>query len=174
MAVPYTLSKVASVADIMDQGRFLLLIDEAPGGGDTEGLSIRCFTCVIPGTSSEILEVPMHGYTLRYRGRKMHTSPMTVSFWEDSNMDSYHILWDWMEYVTETESGNSVGYLKDYSVTAQLSKFDTTGLEASRWFIYNSFPQDMTDVTLSDESSAPLQIQCMFAFRNKQRAEYTA
>lgn len=167
MPRPYSLSKVATVTDIMDQGRFLLLLGSVPGGGDTDSLSVRCFNTVIPGTSSEVMEVPMHGHTLRYRGRKIHASPMTVAFWEDSNMEAYDILWEWSEAVTDTETGDSIGYLNEYSVTAQVSKFDTKGEEAARFRIYNVFPQDLTDLNLSDEGSAPLQVQCMFAFRNK-------
>ena len=100
MVSPIALSQVSTVSDIMDQGRFLLLLGSVPGGGDTDDLSIRCYNATLPGTSSEVMEVPMHGWVLRFRGRKTQSSPMACAFWEDSQMSAYSILWDWLEYVT--------------------------------------------------------------------------
>lgn len=167
MPAPLTLSRVSTTTDIMDQGRFLVLFGSVPGSSDTDGLTIRCFNAVIPGMSTEVMEVPMHGYTLRFRGRRIHTSPATFAFWENSQMDTYDVMYNWLEDVVGIESGNSNGYLADYSVQTQISKFDTAGVEAKRFTLDNTFPQEITDLNLSDESSTPLQVQVQLSYRTK-------
>ena len=162
---PIALNDVLGIPDILDASRFLMLFGQVPGGGsDTRHLSIKAFNVTMPGVNSEAFEAVMGGRSVNFRGRRVYNNPVSLSFYEDSRMQTLTTLRTWMEYVVGTQSGNSVGYVDDYSVDASLIIFDTTGARVAQHTIYRVYPVDIGEVSLSSESSTSLQITAQFRF----------
>lgn len=165
MSRPLSLSQVMSIPDILDQTRYLMSFGSIPGGGESRSLSIKCFNCTIPGMSNEAFEAMMGGVpSVNFRGRPIMNSPISLSFYEDSRMLTLSRLRTWSQMCAGSESGNSQGYIDEYSVTAKLFVFDTTGEIAAEHKIYRMYPVEIPEITLSSESSAPVQVQTSFRF----------
>jgi hypothetical protein len=160
--VPSTLDNVLALPDILDAQRFLLIVGDIPGSAFDETLSFKVSAFSIPGTSNEAFDVNLGGGQLNFRGRRLYATTISLTMFEDSQGNTLRPLREWMERVAGSQSNNSQGYIDTYSVTAQLSQFDTTGREVARYLIHRFYPQDIPETSLSAESSQALQINCSF------------
>lgn len=161
-AVPSTLDNVLALPDILDAQRFLLIVGDIPGSSFDETFSFKVSSFSIPGTSNEAFDVNLGGGQLNFRGRRLYGTTLSLTMYEDSQGNTLRPLREWMERIAGSQSGNSEGYVDDYSVTAQLSQFDTTGKEVARYLIHRFYPNDIPEVSLSAESSQAMQINCSF------------
>lgn len=164
MTRPLEITDVLGEPDILDLNRFLMVFPSIPGGGNSRNLAIRCFSASIPGISNEAFEAMMGGHTMNYRGRKIYNNPISLSFYEDVNMNTLRTLRGWHERVVGSQSGNSLGYIDDYSATGYLYSFDTTGAAAALHKLFRAFPAELPEITHSSESSTAVQIQASFRF----------
>lgn len=159
-----TYNQVNSVGDVLDQSAFEFLMGQIPGGGTTEDFTFLCQNVQLPGFSNEAFEVALHGFTIKYRGKKNFERTLAVTYVERSNMGFYRRLKAWDEYTTGTESGNSRGYKRQYSITSALRVYDTIGALASEHRIEGMFIQDLQSATLDGSSSAALQLSVSFSY----------
>lgn len=167
MVAPIKLSQVLSVVnDVADQSRYLLLLGSLPGTGDSTELSIKCFQAELPGISNQAYDATMSGHTVNFRGRTVFTQTFQAAFYVDGNADTLRRLQIWHEIVAGTESGNSEGYVDDYSVDAVLVQFDTTGREYNRYTIYRLYPDNLApqNVDGSNSQAAMVNIACKYTF----------
>ena len=162
MANPATLSNVLALPDIIDAQKFILILGDIPGFGSANSLSFKVSSFSVPGTSNEAFDVNLPGGPLNFRGRRIYANSMSLTMYEDSKMETLRPLREWMEYIAGSETGASGGYIEDYSITAQLSQFDTTNKEVARYLIHRFYPNDIPEVSLSGESSAAMQVTCSF------------
>lgn len=157
-------SEVAAVSDALDQVNYELVFGAIPLVNNSQLLTLKCQSASIPGFSNEKFTVTVHGHSLNFRGRKVYTHTMSVQFYEDSNFQTLNALRAWHEYIAGTESNNSQAYRDDYSITAGLIVYDTTGRVAARHSMEHFFPNDIGDAALSGESSASVPISATFSF----------
>lgn len=161
---PISLSDALSIPDLLDQSRYTLYLGQIPGSGDSRDLTIKCFMATTPGMANEAFEAVLGGHQVNFRGRMLLNQTLTFSFYEDSRMNTLTKLRTWHEYVVGTESGNSQGYVDDYSVDAQLAVYDTVGLLVGNHIIYRLYPNDVPEIQQSGESSSAMQINASFKF----------
>ena len=157
-------SEVSSMPDAADQVAFELLLGAVPGISDSTDLTIQCLNAQIPGASTEAFSVTLHGHTRNFSGRAMNSGTLSVTFSEVAPHTIQKKLWTWKEYTRGMESGNSQGYLADYSVLAYLISYDTAGKPVARRKIEECFIQEIPDVQHDGSSSAAMQIPATFKF----------
>lgn len=165
MANPITMSEALSVMDIADASRYLMLFGDIPIVGDGRDLSLRCTQAVMAGTSNEAYDVNMPGgHQLNFRGRRLYANTLSLTFAESMDARASEILRAWKEYVAGAESGNSGGYIDDYSITAELQVFDTVGAAYETMTFYRLYLQDIPEVSHSADSSTPVVKTATFRF----------
>jgi len=161
-----TYNQVNNLPDTMDTTAFELMFGQVPGVGDTRDLTIKCQTAAMPGFSNEAWESNLHGYVRRFRGRKTFSRQLAVTFIETVDGSTYRKLKMWDEFIAGTNSGNSRGYQREYSVISELAVYTTTGDLANRLKFINMFVQEVSDVTLDGTSSQPMLVQATFSYDN--------
>lgn len=161
---PISLDNILSLPDILDASRFLLTLGSIPGstGGSDTQLSFKVSSFETPGMSHESFDVPL-GTGLNFRGKRQYVNTMSITFYEDSKSNTLRPLREWFENIAGTNSGDSQGYIADYSIPkVQLDQFDTTGATIATYWIYRFYPIDVPSVPLNAESSQAMQITCTF------------
>lgn len=159
-----TFEDVDTVPDILDQVNFALIFGALPGVGNSTDLTLKCSQTNEPGVGNDAYEATMHGFTLSYSGRKTWPRTLSVTFYEDQNFSTLTKLRTWMEYGRGSESNNSQGYKADYSVTAKLITYDSTGKAINSTLFINMFPQDLPDTTRDGTSSGAVTVQATFKY----------
>ncbi|QXV74102.1 putative tail tube protein [Rhizobium phage RHEph12] len=157
-------TEVAALPDAADQVAFELLFGSVPGVQNSQPLTIACQQAQIPGMSNEAYTVVLHGHARNFRGRAMNSGTLSVTFIEVGDHLIQRQLIAWKEFVAGQQSGNSQGYLADYSVLAQLISYDTTGRVALRRNIEECFIQEIPDIQHDGSSSAQMSISATFKF----------
>lgn len=156
--------EVAALPDVMDVIAYEIIFGSIPGGTNSRGLTLRSKDANIPGISNEKFSVTLHGHTRHFRGRATPSGTWATTFVETVDMYTWRTLWRWHQRVVGLRSGNSEGYLADYSVTAQLNVYDTTGAKSYSGLIYELFPQEVPDVQVSGEASAAMNVPVTWSF----------
>ena len=164
MSQPVRLSQVLAVPDIMDINRYLLYFGSIPGGGDAQSLSLKCFSASMPQWTNQAYDVHLGGHNLNFRGKRDFSQQLAVGFYEDRTGDSLRRLRTWHEMVVGTESGNSAGYIDDYSVPCRLDTFDTAGAIVHTHDIFRCYPFSIQELNLDSQASAPMQVMVDFRF----------
>lgn len=155
-------TEVASQPDAADQVAFEVLFGSIPGVDNSRPLTIACQNVQIVGTSNEAFTTVLHGHSRNFRGRRMNATQMTMTFIETSGHEVQRRLLLWKEFVAGFESGNSQGYLADYSVLCQVLSYDTIGKVAMRRNVEEVFIQDIPEITHDGSSSAQMAITATF------------
>lgn len=149
-------TQIAALPDVADVIAYEMNFGNIPGIGNSNGLTLRSKDTNIPGISNEAFTVTLHGHTRNFRGRAMWPGTWSTTFTETVDAYTMSTLRAWHERVVGSTSGNSQGYLAQYSVNAQLVVYDTTGAVMKRMIVEECFPQDIPDVQLSGEASAAM------------------
>lgn len=157
-------TQVASLPDVLDQVAYEMFFGNIPGSGDSKGLNLRSKDTNVPGFSNESFAVTLHGHTRNFRGRSTPSGTWSTNFVETSDGYTLATVRDWHERVVGSESGNSKGYLKEYSVTARLKLYDTTGKVVREATLLEVYPQEVGDTTISGESSAAVSISVTWKY----------
>ena len=164
MSQRITYSQVRGVFDALDQTAFLFNLGVLPGVGNNRQLAIKCMNVPLPGMSNEAFEAAVHGHVVRFRGRKVQSRQLNVTYYEDQNAATRLDLSRWHEQIVGTESGNSQGYKNFYSIRPQLLIFDHVGRVIEEMRFDGLFIQELSDVTMDGGSSQLVQVQATFSF----------
>lgn len=167
MARPLALSQALGIVhDIADASRYSILFGSIPGAVDSRPLTVQCFQAEAPGIQNQMYTATVGGHTLNFRGRIEFGNQMTFAFYVDGNGDAMSILQNWHEQVVGTETGDSQGYIDDYSVDPTLSLFDTTGREYATYKIYRLYPINVAQIQLDGGNSSAMvcQVTCAFTY----------
>lgn len=160
-----TYNQVNSVGDVLDQVAFEWLLGAIPGAlSNTGDLTLRCQNVQLPGFSNEAFEVALHGFTIKYRGRKNYERSLTATYIEKGDFSIYRNLKRWDEYIAGSNTGNSRGYKAEYSILTALRVYDTVGAMVNEHRIEGTFIQDLQSVTLDGTSSAAVNISVTFSY----------
>jgi hypothetical protein len=161
-----TLANLKSIGDIIPSDSFELLFGTIPTRGANKSLTLKCLTVSMPGFNTEFFTVRLHGQTpLNFRGAKLYGSQdITVSFVEDSTMDTYNTLCQWHEYIVGSDSGASSGSHADYSVDSDLVIYNQQAVEINRLTLHGMFIHNVAETQLTGEQTTAMQIQATFKF----------
>lgn len=160
-----SLDDILGLPDILSGDAFYLAITAVPGdGGDLTNLALKCLNATIAGFSNEKMQVALHSHQRSFRGRGIQPQSLSVTYYEDQTFDTWKIIKSWHEFVVGTTSGNSQGFLKDYSSTGTLEVYDHVGDVIHTMTYYNIFPTDVGDLSLDGSSSSPLQVSVTFSY----------
>lgn len=157
-------NQVNNLPDTLDTSAFELLLGNIPGSGSSQALTLKCQQASIPGFSNEAWESNIHGYVRKFRGRKMYTRTLSVTYLETVDGATYKQLKAWDEFIVGTRSGNSQDFQHGYSVQSQLVVYNTIGAIANRINFDNMFLQELSDIQLDGTSSQPALVQVTLSF----------
>ena len=116
-------------------------------------------TGCLPRHGAGSLEVPLHGFTTYFRGRKTYPRQLSITYVEDSTFDTTNNIEGWLEQIVGTESGTSAGYKRDYALDGPtLITYDTTGLAVKQVTFLGLQPQDKPDVQYDGSSGSQAMI----------------
>jgi hypothetical protein len=158
------LNDIQNLPDILSTEHFTLQLGTIPGGGDSNGLMLKCADANVPGFSTENYEAMLAGTVRNFRGRKMYPRTLAVTFLEDSSMTTLNALRNWMEQIVGTNSNTSIGGIAVYSVNALLTIFDMAGNDIDEITFMNCFIQDVPDVQVTGESSTLWRVPATFKY----------
>lgn len=152
--INYTTQTLGQIDDILSNDAYLVeFASVVGGGGKSFDLALRCRNVPIPATTVEPIEVEIHGFKLMFRGRRRHgENDWALQFIETKNSVVVTALRTWAEYCAGTDSGNSSGYKKDYSTTADLTVFDTMGKVSQKYRLYNVWCRGLDEYTLDSSN----------------------
>lgn len=156
-------SDVRSLPDPLLSYNFDLIIPVVPGGGDGKGLTIRCKSTSIPGTSVDDVTVSLHGIDLKYAGRQMWSHTLSVTYQETRDMLVRFALKSWIEFARNSRQ-NTGQYKANYATNADLVLYDDAGKTIRTIRIEGFFPQNMDDAALDGASSTAVEISVTFNY----------
>jgi hypothetical protein len=160
-----TQSQMQALPDVLASDRFIINFGSIPGYGDTSSdLTLKCMDVQISGNSNERFEVPLGNVVRSFRGKKNYSRTLACTFAETVDLTTLAALRQWLEQVVGTDSGNSQGYINDYSVTAQIQVFDTTGAVADNVSVFRCFIIDLQDHNMQTQSSQAVTLNATFSY----------
>ena len=157
-------NQVNNLPDTLDTSAFKLLLGTIPNSGSSQQLTLKCQQASIPGFSNEAWESNLHGYVKKFRGRKMFTRTLSVTYIETVDGATYRQLKAWDEFIAGSRSGNSQGFQREYSVQSELVVYNTIGAIAKRINFDNMFIQELSDIQLDGTSSQSALVQVTLSF----------
>lgn len=156
-------SDCRSLPDPLLSYNFDLIIPIVPGGGDGKGLTIRCKSTSIPGTSVEDVTVSLHGIDLKYAGRQMWQHTLSVNYQETRDMTVRFAIKSWIEFARNSRQ-NTGDYKVNYETVADLVLYDDAAKPIRTIRMDGFFPQNMDDASLDGSSSTPVEMTITFNY----------
>ena len=165
MAVKIKHDEIQNLPDALTGESYVLMFGSIPGNSENRRLTLQCKTCTIPALTNNTVEIQLAGYQKRQSGTNTNAGTFTCTFMETHDMAVSSRLRSWLQYTRGTTTNSSIGYSEDYSRTATLTVFDTTGKEAATYTIYKVAPAEISDVTLdASQNAAAMEISCTFRY----------
>lgn len=165
MVKKITRDEIQNLPDVLTNEAFVLLFDSIPGSSDGKRLTLQCKNCTIPALTNDTITIQLAGFQKRQSGTNTNGGKINCTFTETHDMAISSRLRTWMQYCRGTTTNSSIGYSEDYSRTATLTVFDTTGKEAATYTLYKVSPEEVSDVSLDSSASAsPVEIACTFRY----------
>lgn len=146
--------EIQNLPDALTTEAFVLMFGSIPGSSSTRRLTLQCKTCQVPAISNETIQIQLAGFQKRQSGTNNNDGTFTCTFMETKDMAISSRLRTWFQYCRGTITNSSIGYSEDYSRTAELTVFDTTGKAAAKYTIYKVSPQNIDAVALDSSSNA--------------------
>ncbi len=159
-----TMDRVRALPDIIAADNFEFILGSIPGGTNDRDMVVKCQQAVYPGTSQEAFEVVLHGHAVGFRGRRIFPRNLSITYVEDTFMDTTFQLLSWLEFIVGTTTGVSLGYKNAYSISPELVVYDAVGREADRVRFYGLFLQDKPDIQLDGGSSQAFVVTANFVY----------
>lgn len=158
-----SLSDVRGLPDPLQSWNWSLIIPNIPGGGNAQGLKIKCQTSQIPGFAVDPVLVALGGAEAKYMGREIFTHSLTATYTEDRTIDTRNSLRGWMEYGRDVR--NNTGKFKvDYSVEAEFVLYDDTGAETRVIILDGFYPESVSDSDVDGTASNLVLVNVTFSY----------
>lgn len=161
-----TFNEAESIKDILAGDNFRFVFNgRIPGASkDVSKLEIKVNSTSIPGIANEAMTANIGGYALGFRGRVIFPGVLPITFFEDSKSETRTILGEWHEFVVKQKENVSQGDKEDYSLDCDLYVFDHRGIVSAVYEYENLFIQDISEIPLSTDGTAPVMIQASFKY----------
>lgn len=157
--------EINSLPDALTNDAFTLMFGSIPGESDTRRLMLQCQSAQEPEETNEAITTMLAGFQKRQSGTNTNQGTFQVTFLETVDLAVLSRIRTWKQYCRGTATGSSVGYSQDYTRTAELTVFDTTGAEAKKVTIYKCFPSNIDAISYdSSNSAAPVIVTVTFTY----------
>jgi len=147
-----SLYDVQSIPDPAQSWEFDLFLPSIPGSSNTNQLTYRCMSAVVPGTEIDEVRVPLHGVELVFMGRRNYTHTFNTQMLEAIDWQTRAQLKAWMDagrdWITNTGSQSST-----YKVNLQLVLYNDMPQVAQTITIFGAWPKAIQDVSLNGGAS---------------------
>ena len=148
-----TQSEINSLPDFLTTAEFVLMLGSIPGTASTKRLSLQCKSTAIPGETVERVSETLAGFEKGQAGGRTWSHTFSCTFAETRDLAISKAIRKWMQMTRGTKSGSSTGYMKDYSVSADVYVFDTAGEMVKSTTIYGVFPTEFPEISLEGGTS---------------------
>lgn len=146
--------EINSLPDALTTESFTLLFGSIPGESDTRRLTLQCQSVQEPEETNETITNMLAGFQKRQSGTNTNQGTFTVTFLETVDMAVLSRIRTWKQYARGTNTGSSIGYSEQYTRTANLTVFDTTGAAVKEVQIYKCFPSNIEAITYDSSNAA--------------------
>lgn len=157
-ATPSTEPQLAYMWEVGFRGLFSL---------DAEDMKFHAQSTGIPAIMNEVVKRRYAGSEYAYAGKNNSPKVFRVTFWDDQRLAAYHYFQKWAFIINDPSQGRGVrpeAYMREIS----LRLMDSTGRAVTEEFIFTScFPTEITEATLSYETSATLTFDVLFNFHKR-------
>lgn len=159
------LTEFKSIGDPLLSDAFEIVIPNLPQGINSNAgrfFRMQCKTFTKPGSTLEEVLQEAYGHTLRYAGKRTFSGSISCEFVENSKMQIYTPLEDWIGIIRTVEE--QLGLFKsEYAVTATINIFDQKGAVTYSAEIEGFWPKALQDISF-DGGAQALPVNCEFAF----------
>lgn len=157
-----SLAQIRSLPDPLASWNFDLIITGLPVG-DTQALTLKCRTSMLPGLSAEDVTVQLHGHDLKYLGRPMWEHTLQVTYLETRDLTTRDTIRSWIEFARNARN-NTGAYKADYEAVGDLVLYDDRANAIRTIRHYGFYPQLMDSPTLDGGNSAPVEFNITFFY----------
>lgn len=167
-----SLTEALSVPDVLSTDMFRLELGTLPGVS-SNNLVLKCQSFVVAEENNEMYQQKIGVHTRGFRGQGEYGHQLATRFVEDVTCDTGVSLRTWSQQINGLISGTSSGYLKDYSITAGATIYDTTGKAVETWTLYNFFITNIEEIELEYGEAQAMMYQASFWFDYKKSSLIT-
>lgn len=157
------LRDLATLPDPLIQHQFDLMIPNVPGGGDGEGLQLRCQSTQLPGVSVETVTVALRGKELVYAGRQLFEKTLSVTFQETVDILVRNTMLNWLYFIVD-ERENTGNTKADYSTSATIQLYDESNSVIRTIKMFGVFPTEFAAVDLAGDSVGAVLPSATFSY----------
>lgn len=157
--MPVELGQVASLADVILQDHYELIVAVVPGGGDGQSLNIRNLSTSLPGRKNSPVNVELHRHKVHFAGKRSYGNSLPASFIESSDRKTWAALLNWQNQMTDPATGLPRPK-SDYATTGIIKVYDSNNAVVEERTLYGLFITDLADAQLSGQANSPLNVTC--------------
>lgn len=157
------LGQVTSLADVIQNNHFELIIPTLPGAGNGQTLNIRNMTAVLPGRKNDPVQVELHRHKVMFAGKRTFGNSFSATYIESSDRATWSALLNWQNQMTDPATG--LPRLKaDYATTGIVNIYDSSNAIVESRTFYGLFVSGLDDVALSGSESGVLSVSVQFSY----------
>lgn len=154
---------VMALPDAAQTWNFDLFFPSIPGATDAKGMTIRCKTTSLPGSSIEPVPIELHGVKKQEAGRAQYQHTMTATFMETVSWDTLNDFRRWRD-LARSWKRNSGASSKEYKVNLEIDLYDNAGSVIGTQIICGCFIQEINEVQLNGAESQAVEISVTLSF----------
>jgi hypothetical protein len=137
---------------------FRVSIDGFSGVTNLSDVTLQCKSAAVPAYSIGVIEVPFRGRRVKVPGDRTFAD-WTITVINDPEQNIRAFFDDWMKYIndnnfTTSKMRESSG---DYTSTINVEHLNGSGSVSRRYTLENAFPNDVSAIDLSYDSSDTLE-----------------
>lgn len=172
MAIYHINNQLAAFGDIQTTYGFNVIlyppsgIENASAFSDTGIIFSMVREVNIPGRSNQPIESFFHGMKQKFPGKEEFSGSFSINVEETANLDGLKALYEWKQKCFNVNQGVSNTLLKSGLVGTAIVQFLGRDEQAKSTSIkvWNVWPKDMPDISMSYENSASVKYQVTFEY----------
>lgn len=136
-----------------------------PSTGSLQPLTVHAKTVNIPASSVDEIQIQYKAGKVMYPGRDSSPHTINMSFWDDEAQTIRNYFNNWFDVLqfNPVTGGQAPKELCTSDILIKL--MDSSGeTSTAKIRLQNAFPTNMNDISLSYQSSEPVEVSVTFAF----------
>lgn len=163
------MSNIQDVRSINDiQLAYMFEVDIYGGVNDSlDNLTVYAKTVTIPQVAVEQIIINHKASKSHYAGRDSAAHTATLTFWDDEALTIYNYFNDWMEIIHNSITGGSA--TRDLYAAQMVIKLKDKADQSvtGKITLGQSYPIDLSDITMSYDTSDAIEISVTMSFDSK-------
>lgn len=136
--------------------------------GGLQDMKLYAKTVSIPQSAVEQTRIAHKSSNVYFAGRDSSSHTASITFWDDENQTVRNFFQNWMDLLIYNPATGGQAPKNLYAATLLIRLMDSTGeVTTARVRLENAFPTDIADVSLSYDSSEPVEINITMSFDTK-------